>query len=57
MNKFIKAYSNWWPVRFEISIDLKEIKPGSKLKIYVWNIDKQKAFIDNFNVEITGLKE
>jgi len=57
MNKYIKAYSNWWPVSFEVSIDSKEIKSDSKLKIYVWNIDKQKAFIDNFKVEITGLKE
>ena len=57
MNKYIKAYSNWWPVSFEISIDSKEIKPNSNLKIYVWNIDKQKAYIDNFKVEITGLNE
>ncbi len=57
INKYIKAFSNWWPVSFEISIDSKEIKPESKLKVYVWNIDKQKAFIDNFKVEITGLKE
>jgi len=57
MNKYIKAYSNWWPVSFEISVNSNEIKPNSNLKIYVWNIDKQKAFIDNFKVEITGLKE
>ncbi len=57
MNKYIKAFSNWWPVSYEFSIDSKEIKPNSNLKIYVWNIDKQKAFIDNFKVEITGLME
>jgi len=57
MNKYIKAYSNWWPVSFDISVNSNEIKPNSNLKIYVWNIDKQKAFIDNFKVEITGLKE
>ncbi len=54
VNKFIKAYSNWWPVNHEITVDIKEIKPGSWLKIYLWNMDKQKAFVDNFEISISG---
>lgn len=54
VNKFIKAYSNWWPVTHEITVDVKEIKPGSRLKVYLWNMDKQKAFVDNFEISITG---
>ena len=52
IEKYIKAYSNWWPVRNEITIDRNKIKAKSKLKIYIWNPDKQKGYVDNFDVKI-----
>ena len=57
IDKYIKAYSNWWPVNFEIEANTAEIKPGSQLKVFVWNTDKNTAYIDNFNIEIFGMDE
>jgi hypothetical protein len=54
INKYINAYSNWWPVKHEVSVMKSDIKENSKIKIYLWNMDKQKAYIDNFQVEIFG---
>ena len=55
MSKFIKAYSNWWPVNLEIEINSSEIKPASQLKIYVWNPNKKRGFVDDFEIKIFGL--
>jgi 4-amino-4-deoxy-L-arabinose transferase-like glycosyltransferase len=57
IDKFIKAYSNWWPARLEITVNTREIKSHSQLKIYIWNIEKDPAFIDNFSVTITGFDD
>ena len=57
IDKFIKAYSNWWPVRMEMTVETREIKSHSQLKIYIWNIEKEPAFIDNFSVTITGFDD
>lgn len=54
INKYLKAYSNWWPVKHELAINLKEIKKNSSIKIYLWNADKKKAFVDDFKVEVFG---
>ena len=54
INKFLKAYSNWWPVQYEVGFNTDEIKPGSRLKVYLWNPDKQKAYVDDFEISITG---
>ncbi|MGC9375948.1 MAG: hypothetical protein ACP5DQ_13045, partial [Bacteroidales bacterium] len=54
INKYIKAYSNWWPIKHEISVKESELKENSKIKVYLLNIDKKKAYIDNFEVEIFG---
>ncbi len=56
INQYIKAYSNWWPVKKEIIVRTSAIKRNSKLKVYVWNPDKKKAYIDNFSVTVNGLK-
>jgi hypothetical protein len=56
INKYIKAYSNWWQVKQEISIKKTDILPGSRIKVYVWNKDKQKAYIDDFEISILGYK-
>lgn len=55
VDQFVKAYANWWPAKFERVIKTSEIKKGSILKVYVWNIDKQEGFIDHFEVSISGL--
>lgn len=55
INKYLKAYSNWWPVKFEVEINTNEIKKASFLKVYLWNIDRKKVYIDNFNIKIIGI--
>jgi len=52
INKYIKAFSNWWPINFETEIKCNDIKPNSLLKVYVWNMDKDSAYIDNFEISI-----
>jgi hypothetical protein len=54
IDKYIKAYSNWWPISHEINVNESDIKENSKLNIYLWNVDKKKAYLDNFQVEIIG---
>jgi hypothetical protein len=56
INKYIKAYSNWWPVEFEVSIDNKELRKDSQLTIYLWNINSDNAYIDNFEIKILQIK-
>jgi hypothetical protein len=55
INKYLTAYSNWCPVKFEVSISADEIKPNSILSTYLWNIDKGKGYIDNFEMTISKL--
>lgn len=55
INKYLKAYSNWWKVSSTLLIHKNEIKQNSKLSIYLWNIDKKNAYIDNFEVKIIGI--
>jgi hypothetical protein len=57
IDKYVKAYSNWWPASFEITIEKKEIKSGSKLSVYVWNIEKETMYIDNFDIKIIGMND
>ncbi len=54
INKFIKAYSNWWPVQHEVTVNKKDIKKDSWIKVYLWNMEKQKAFVDDFEITIAG---
>jgi hypothetical protein len=55
INRYLKAYSNWWPVTFDVTIPKKDLRSDSSLKVYVWNSDKQKVYIDNFGIRITGI--
>lgn len=57
INKYIKAYSNWWPVKFETEVKVSEIKEGSVLKVYVWNEEKVPAWIDYFKIDIILLED
>lgn len=56
VDKQIKAYGNWWPVNFEVEINSQQIKKGSLLKIYMWNIDQKPVYIDDFEVTILGME-
>lgn len=56
VNKYVKAYSNWWPLKAAFSLKGNEIKGGSLLKIYIWNINKKEAYIDNFEVNIAKIE-
>jgi 4-amino-4-deoxy-L-arabinose transferase-like glycosyltransferase len=56
INRYLKAYSNWWPLTFDVTIPQKELKSGSMLKVYVWNNDSPEVYIDNFRINIFGIK-
>ncbi len=57
VNRYLKAYSNWWPLTFDVLIHLKDLRPGSRLKVYIWKIDDSPVFIDNFQISIKGIPE
>jgi 4-amino-4-deoxy-L-arabinose transferase-like glycosyltransferase len=52
INRYLKAYSNWWQVKYEYELPADKIRKGSQLQIYLWNADKQAAFVDDFKVTI-----
>ncbi len=54
VNKYIKSYSHWWPVSFNVTIPQKDFKSESSLKVYVWNTDKEPVYIDSFGLRITN---
>jgi len=56
INKYIKAYSNWWPVKFELCLPAKDIKENSSIKVFVWNNNKENIYLDNFDVKINKVK-
>ncbi len=60
MNKYLKAFSNWWPIAYEVTIPRTHLKQNSRLKIYVWKTDQSTLYIDDFHVKIlafsSGLK-
>jgi len=53
VSRYLKAYSNWWPVSFDVILLPKDLKPKSLLKIYVWKNDETDVFIDNFDIKIS----
>jgi hypothetical protein len=55
LGKSIKAFDNWWPQVYQLELTQAEIKPQSRLKIYVWNEDKKQAWVDDFEVRVQGL--
>ncbi len=55
IDRYIKAYSNWWPVSFDVTIPKEVLRGDSRLKVYVWNNDKQIVYIDNFGINITDI--
>lgn len=55
VNSFLKAYSKWWPVNYELSVETKQIKAGSYLQIYIWNPKKEQGYLDDFEIHIFGI--
>jgi hypothetical protein len=55
INRYLHAYSNWWPISFEASIRQEDLMRGSRLKVYVWKKDASDVYIDNFRVELRSL--
>ena len=55
INKYLKAYSNWWPVSFDVTIGNQEAREESRIKVYLWNKDKPDVYIDNFKIQILSL--
>lgn len=55
IDRYIKAYSNWWPVSFDVTIPKEDLRANSRLKVYVWHNDKQTVYIDNFGINIKDL--
>jgi len=52
VNRYLKAYSNWWPLSYNVTINQKDLKSASRLKVYVWKRDDTLVLIDNFGMEI-----
>ncbi|MDF1576602.1 MAG: glycosyltransferase family 39 protein [Bacteroidales bacterium] len=52
INRYLKAYSNWWPVSFEVPLSRTDMKTNSHLKVYLWNAEKQEVWIDNFGIRV-----
>ena len=57
IDKQIKAYTNWWPVSFEVEVTTSDIKRNSIIKVYLWKTDTETVYIDNFDVKILGVTE
>jgi 4-amino-4-deoxy-L-arabinose transferase-like glycosyltransferase len=57
INRYLKAYSNWWPVSFEVGISQKDLLSQARLKVYLWNTDKPDVYIDNFSIRIYALPD
>jgi len=55
MNRYLKAYSYWWPLTFEVSVQQKDLKNASLLKVYVLKSDNPDVYIDNFHIDIIDI--
>ena len=52
LKKYLKAYSNWWGIDYEVVINLSDVKPNSKLSIFIFTNDEQVGYLDDFEVTI-----
>ena len=57
IDKYKKAYSNWWNVKCETEINANELKNNSTLKIYVWNENKKVGYIDDFEIRLMKISD
>ena len=51
INSF-KAFGNWFNAGFEAGIAVKEIRPGSIVKVYIWSEDRQTIYIDDVRINV-----
>jgi hypothetical protein len=56
INRYMKAYSHWWPVSFDVRIDPEGIRKESRLKVYLWKSDGPYVYVDNFRISVYGVK-
>jgi hypothetical protein len=56
INKYMKAYSHWWPLSFDVTIGQQEIRKKSRLKVYLWKNDGKDVYVDNFRINVYGVK-
>jgi hypothetical protein len=52
----IQAYSNWWPIEFNVEVSLKDIPSDAQLKVFVWNKEKSIGYLDDFSVEVRSFE-
>lgn len=55
LQPFIKAFSNWWQVSYELELNSTELKNQSNLRIYILHEDEKPAYVDDFRIEIFGI--
>jgi hypothetical protein len=52
INRYIQAYSNWWPIHFQVNIGQQEFRVDSRLKVYLLRSDQQQVYIDDFEINL-----
>ncbi|TVR73846.1 MAG: hypothetical protein EA408_03950 [Marinilabiliales bacterium] len=48
----IRVFNTWHHLEFDLLVKNEEIKSNSVLKIYIWNPDNDKGYIDDFEIFI-----
>lgn len=54
ITRYMKAYSHWWPLSFDVTIDPAGIRNESRLKVYLWKNRGPDVYIDNFGINVYG---
>lgn len=52
INRYMKAYSHWWPLSFDATVDCTGIRKESRLKVYLWKNDGTDVYVDNFRINV-----
>lgn len=56
IDSYMKAYSHWWPLAFDVTIDHAGIRNESRLKVYLWKNNGADVYVDDFGINIYGVK-
>jgi len=56
INRYMKAYSHWWPLSFDVTIDPAGIRYESRLKVYLWKNEGPDVYVDDFRISMYGVK-
>jgi hypothetical protein len=57
VNRPMKAYGFWWEVTAEKEFRMDALPPGAVLSVYVWNKDLDALYLDDFKVQLVGVKD